>query len=94
MNELFEIQKSQFASCSLFNLSHLPLLFHPARSNSLVSFSHSDKLRAIPYHGPHRIIEFCEKFREIELQIVGMDLYDAELFSRIIQDVSLWDQSG
>ena len=35
-----------------------------------------DKLKAIRYHGPHQMTEFCEKFREIESQIYDMAFPD------------------
>jgi hypothetical protein len=34
------------------------------------------KLRAVPYLGPHDIAEYCEKFREIESQIMKMEFPD------------------
>jgi hypothetical protein len=35
-----------------------------------------DKLRAVPYCGAHQMIEYCEKFREIGIQIHEMSFYD------------------
>jgi hypothetical protein len=35
-----------------------------------------DGLRAIPYRGPQNMIDYCEKFREVEIQVHDMNFYD------------------